>query len=558
MGVISGGRLVAKALKKEGVRQIFTVSGGHIMDIYFGCREEGIRVIDTRSEATATYAAEAYTKVTGIPGVVVTTAGPGVTNTTSGMVEARVSGVPIIHIGGAARISGLDSGQDQDINSVEIMAAVSKWARKIYETRRIPEYVSMAFRQALAPRQAPVYLEAGVDVLYGEVDEGEVVYPENYRAGAPSFGDPALIVEAADLLLSARRPVMMIGNDARFSEQFGEAIAELADYLQIPVAVLSMAQGVFANEELNPLFRLRGAQKAADVVLMLGVENDVSINRCRPPAFAEGVKLIQVNSDATRVGYNAAAAVGIVGGAGAVASQILDVIKSKTSKRTNSNWVQEATKLVQETNKPYSDGFTSDAMPMNPGRCAFEVSKFLNSEGMDWNVVMDGGDAALWIRAAATARRPGQLLTMGINGTIGMGAGYTLGAWAANEKPVLYYTGDGSFGFHAMEFDTFCRFGIPVVCVISNDSAWGMIKHATRIYHPEKVANGNVGVELTHMRAYEKLAAMWDGYGEKVTRPEEVVPAIMRGAATGLPSIINVEVDQVTASPVMRGLVGWE
>ncbi len=397
-----------------------------------------------------------------------------------------------------------------------------------------------------------------MDALYGEVDEGEVVFPEYYRAGAPSFGDPTLIVEAADLLLSAQRPVMMIGNDARFSTQYGEAIAELADYMQIPVAVLSLAQGVLANEELNPLFRLRGAQRAADVVLMLGVENDVSINRCQPPTFAEGVKLIQVNSDATRVGYNAPAAVGNVGGAGAVASQILDVIKSKTSKRTNSNWVKEATQLVQDTNKPYSDGFASDAIPMNPGRCAFEVSKFLNSEGSDWNVVMDGGDAALWIRAAATARRPGQLLTMGINGTIGMGAGYTLGAWAANEKPVLYYTGDGSFGFHAMEFDTFCRFGIPVVCVISNDSAWGMIKHATRIYHPEKVANGNVGVELTHMRSYEKLAAMWDGYGEKVTQPEDIVPAIMRGAATGLPSIINVEVDQVTASPVMRGLVGWE
>lgn len=558
MGMVSGGRLFAKALKKEGVRQIFTVSGGHIMDIYYGCREEGIRVIDTRSEATAIYAAEAYAKVTGIPGVVVTTAGPGVTNTTSGMVEAKVSGVPIIHIGGAVRLSALDSGEDQDINSVEIMSAVSKWARKIYETSRIPEYVSMAFRHALAPKQAPVYLEIGRDALFAEVDEGEVLFPLNYRAEAPSFGEPSLIEEAADLLLSAQRPVMMIGNDARFSSQYGEAIAELADYLQIPVAVLSMVQGVFADEELNPLFRLRGAQSAADVVLMLGVENDISINRCRPPAFAEGVKLIQVNSDATKIGYNAPSAIGIVGGAGAVARQILDVVKSTTSKRTKTNWVKEATKLVQDTNKPYVDGFMSDAIPMNPGRCAFEVSNFLNSEGADWTVVMDGGDAGLWIRAAVTARRPGQLLTMGINGTIGIGAGYTIGAWAANEKPILYYTGDGSFGYHAMEFDTFCRFGIPVVCVISNDSAWGMIKQAAKIYHPEKVAEGYVGVELTHMRAYEKLASMWDGYGERVTQPEDIVPAIMRGAATGLPSIINVEVDQVTASPVIRGLLGWE
>ncbi len=553
----SGGRLVAQTLKRQGVEQIFTLSGGHIIDIYYGCREVGIEIIDMRSEASAGYAASAYAGVTGRPGVMVTTAGPGVTNATTAMVEARCQGVPLIHVGGAADTRRLDSGDDQDTNTLEIMSAATKWARRVYSTHRIPEYLSMAYRHALAPTPGPVYLEIGWDVLGAEAGE-DVWYPELDRAEVSPAGDPDLVEEAAALLAAAEKPVILIGAGARFCAENGEAIAELADYLQAPVAVQTPARGLFADEDANPLFRLAGAQAAADVVLLLNVDNDVFVNKCQPPAFREGAKLIQVNTDATKIGFNAPAAVGIVGGAGTVAKQILQVAQETSAKRPSTPWIGEATALVETLNQPYTEAFSANEVPMNPGRCAFEVSRFLAGEGRDWTLVLDGGDAALWMRAAATARRPGQLVMMSSYGTIGVGPGQTVGAWAANGKPVLYYTGDGSIGFHGMDFDTFCRFGIPVVCVISNDSAWGMIKQSQVIYRPADAAQGVPGVELAHMRAYEKLASMWDGYGEQVARPEEIVPAIERAAASGKPAIVNVEVDKVTASPLLRGLAGWE
>lgn len=558
MGTVSGGRLFARALKREGADHIFGLSGGHIMDIFYGCRDEGVKVIDVRHEASGAFAADAHARVTGRPGVVVTTAGPGITNTTTAMAEARIQGVPVIHIGGGANTRRIGSGDDQDLNSVEIMSTVTKWARRIYHTHRIPEFVSMAFREALAPKQGPVYLEIGIDVLFAVIEEKEVWYPEKNPVPLQPFGDPASVEAAADLLIAAERPVVMIGGGARFNAEYGEAIAELAEYLQLPVSCATICRGLFADEEAHPLFRLGGAQAEADVVLMLNVENDVMVGRARPPAVHEGAKLIQVNADPALIGYNAPAHIGIMGGAGAVARQILDVAKSKAKKRGKSPWVEQAMRLVAEKNTPYTEAFASEEVPMNPGRCAYEVSRFLNEEARDWTVALDGGDAALWLRAAATARRPGQILLMGSFGPLGSGPGFGLGAWAANGKPVLYYSGDGSFGFHAMEFDTFCRFGVPVVCVISNDSAWGMIKQGQILRHKERAAKGLVGLNLEPMRAYEKMVAIWDGYGEMVKRPEEIIPAIRRAAASGKPSIINVEVDQVTASPLVRGLAGWE
>jgi acetolactate synthase-1/2/3 large subunit len=552
---LSGGDLVAKALKREGVEEIFTLCGGSIMPVYYGCREEGIRVIDFRHECAAGFAADAYARVTGKPGVLVTTAGPGVTNTVTAMAEALAQGTPLIHIGGGTMAGKLDSGEEQDIPSMAVMSAVSKWARVVLDTQRLPEYIAMAYRHATDPTPGPVYLEVPKDIMARQVEAGQVHFPESYRTDVQAFGDPQDVEAAADLLIAAQRPVMVVGEGARFSAQYGEAIPSLAEYLQMPVSVNTMCRGLFADEETSPLFRMEGAESAADVVLLLGLTIDALVNRCQPPTYRQGAQLIQVNADRTKIGYNAPATVGIVGGAGSVARQLLKAVQRKARARTDRAWPEEAARVVHKLRSYPISGFASDELPMHPGRCAYEVSQFLNGQGRDWTVILDGGDASDWIRLAAVARRPGQLVWFGPLGTIGTGAGFATGAWAANGKPVLYYTGDGSFGFYPMEFDTFCRHGVPVVCVISNDSAWGMIKHVQEMISPQQVRKGHIGVELSHMRAYEKMTAIWHGYGERVTRPEEIVPAIQRAIKTGLPAIINVETDKIHTSPYILGLM---
>jgi len=544
--MVDGGALVGKALANEGVEKAFVLCGGHIMPIFYGMRNAGIEIIDMRHECAAMYAAIAYTRASGKAAVVVTTAGPGVGNTPAGMMEAQSLGIPVLQIGGAVAMNMRDAGDLQDMSTLNVMETCSKWARKVTSTNRIPEYVSMAYRQALDSTPGPVYLEIPTDLLFFQVEEEQINFPVNYRTDAIPFGDPDLIDAAAELLANAERPAMVIDDGARFNVgDKAAAVAALSDYLKIPVGVAGPAcRGLFGDEYENPQLKTN-VMGGADVVLTLGCRFDFRLGMDKMiPADA---RVIQVHTDMHQIGFNLRADIGIVGGAGPVAGQLLEAVQSKRPEPADISWIGPPRKGGVAI---LPDEYRTEGAPIHPGRCAGEVARFLEDEGRDWTVICDGGEASVWMGIAASASRPGQIHSTGPNGTIGTGPALAVGAWAANRKPVLWYTGDGSFGFYAMEMDTMAKLGIPVVCVISNDSGWGMIRLVEGYIRPDEVnQKGHCNVELHHMRAYEKMAEIYGGHGEVVKDPEEIVPAIKRAAATGKPSIINVEVDQVSLSP---------
>jgi acetolactate synthase-1/2/3 large subunit len=314
------------------------------------------------------------------------------------------------------------------------------------------------------------------------------------------------------------------------------------------------ARGFFADESENPLFTTFFGTQEADVVLTLSALNDFLVTGLQPPHFATDVKSIQVNPDVTRIGYVTGATVGIVGGVGPVANQLLEAVKKKTKPRTDQTWVNRATELNEEFFAPWYKEFHSEEKdPMSAGRVAYETGKFLAEEGKDWTVIADGGDAAQWIQKTTLATHPHKICYYGPLGTIGSGYGYVVGSWLATKKPVLFYIGDGTIGFYLAEFYTYVRLGIPVVCVISNDQTWGMIKTASQVALPDDFKNGyDVGFELpTDKFKYEKYPLTWDGYGELVTDPAEIIPAIKRGYASGKPSIINC-MTKCEASPEVQ------
>jgi len=548
MTMLDGGALVGKALANEGVEKAFVLCGGHIMPIFYGLRNAGIEIIDMRHEAAAVYAAIGYTRASGKAAVVITTAGPGVGNTPAGMMEASSMGIPLLQIGGAVAMNMRDTGDLQDMSTLSLMESCSKWARKITRTDRIPEYVSMAYRQALDSKPGPVYLEIPTDLLFLQVEENQTPFPVNYRTDAIPYGDPAMVASAAALLANAQRPAMVIDDGARFSVGNDAAsVKALSDHLKMPVGVTGPnCRGLFGNEYENPLLK-NNALWGADVVLSLGCRFDFRLGMGK---FIPGdAKVIQVHTDMHQIGFNLRADIGIVGGAGPVAGQLLDAVKKLQPTPADVPWTGPPGK---GGTADLGDDYRAKGVPIHPGRCAGEVARFLEEEARDWTVICDGGEASIWMGMAATASRPGQIHSTGPNGTIGTGPALAVGAWAANRKPVLWYSGDGSFGFYAMEMDTMAKLGIPVVCVISNDSAWGMIKLAEKYIRPDEIADkGHCNVELHPMRAYEKMTAIWGGHGEVVTTPEEIVPAIQRAAANGKPSIINVEVNQVSLSPMI-------
>src|ERR671931_1319377 len=199
---ISGGHLVAKSLTNEGIDIIFTLCGGHIIDIYDGCLDEGIKIVDVRHEQVAAHAADGWSRVTGTTGCAVVTAGPGTTDAVTGVANAFRAESPMLLIGGQGALTQHKMGSLQDLPHVDILKPITKFASNVVTTERVADMVSMAFREAMAGAPGPAYLEIGRDILDGKVPIESAVIPQpgHYRASTKSTGDPNDVDRLAELL----------------------------------------------------------------------------------------------------------------------------------------------------------------------------------------------------------------------------------------------------------------------------------------------------------------------------------------------------------------------
>ncbi|MHA2128805.1 MAG: thiamine pyrophosphate-binding protein [Promethearchaeota archaeon] len=338
MGLVNGGTLFGKALVNEGVEKAFVLVGGHILPILQGMRREGIEVIDMRHECSAMYAAIACARVTGKPVAVATTAGPGSLNAVPGMMEAIGCCMPIIHIGGATSIPEMDTASLQDMPTLIVQETCSKWARRVTRIEKIPFYVSMALRHAMEGNPGPVYIEAPSDIVYRTVEEEKVFWPEKGRPNTIPHGDFASVEAAADLLVNAKRPAAIFGDGARFNIGVHvKDVAALSDYLKMPMRSQNACKGLFGSEYDNPLLKTSGLGEA-DVILSMGMRWDYRIGYGR--FISKQTKIIQVHTDATQIGFNVRADIGIVGGVGPVTSQILQAVRRKRDKPVEKSWIK--------------------------------------------------------------------------------------------------------------------------------------------------------------------------------------------------------------------------
>ncbi len=264
--MMHGGRIVARAIKAEGIDHVFTLCGGHIQNIYDGCLDEGIRVVDVRHEQTAGHAADGWARVTGKPGVALVTAGPGVTDCVTAVANAQRAGVPMVVIGGAGPLANKHMGSLQDMDHVELMRPITKWAASVTEARRLEEFMTIAFRIATTGVPGPVFLEMPLDILMSFGSDDQLVRPTQYRTEHPPAPDPLAIEEAAKLLDSAARPMAIVGSQLRWSRD-REALSRFAKRYALPVFVNGMARGALAWD--HPCFFSRSRRAAlgqADVV----------------------------------------------------------------------------------------------------------------------------------------------------------------------------------------------------------------------------------------------------------------------------------------------------
>ncbi|MCX7618520.1 thiamine pyrophosphate-binding protein [Tepidiforma sp.] len=532
--MIDGGEIIARMIKQEGVSHIFTLSGGHIQNIYEGCLNNGIGIVDTRHEQSAGHAADGYSRITFKPGVAVVTAGPGVTDVVTAVANAYQASSPMVVIGGRSPLRQYDMGSLQDIELLDVMKPITKWSQAVYETRRLPYYMAMAFREAMTGRYGPAFLQVPSDVLFGRVDEDSLEWPKNYRVTGEIMGDPALIKQAAQLIRDAEKPMVMAGSGV-FWHRAHRELAEFARAADVPVYTNAMGRGTLRQDNPN-FFSLsrKPAFAQADVIVILGTPIDFRLKYGRPPAWNPAAKVIQIDIDPRDIGRNRDFTIGIE----ANIRQALLQLTSEIGKAEHREWMTYLRGLENQADEQRSFFMNSDAVPIHPLRLCKEIAEFVDDDTI---VVGDGGDIVALAASVLPINNPGQWMDPGPFGTLGVGTGFCMAAAvAAPGKKVLMVNGDGTFGLNGFDFDTFVRFKMPIVSVVGNDRCWHQIYVGQKAQYGEGRTPATV---LGDNARYDKVVEGLGGHGEFVEHPEQIKAAIERAFASGKPACVNVIMD---------------
>jgi acetolactate synthase-1/2/3 large subunit len=531
MAKIHGGSIVARALAHEGVDTVFTLTGGHIVPILDGCHQEGIRIVDVRHEQTAAHAAEAYTRLTGNLGVALVTAGPGVTDTITGIATALYGSTPMLVIGGRHLIRQELKGGLQEMDHARLLQPVTKFAATAWQVDRLADYVATAARHAFAGRGGPVFVDIPLDVQFDMVEESAVRFPTRYRASAGFGADETALSEIVRALEGRERVMIFSGADPRPGKE--GSLADLAEILQAPTYVNSRARGSLPQgHPLAGNYTRSKAMAEADVVVALGVDWDFRTGYGEK--IAEEAVVIQIDADAAKVGWNRPAHIGLVADPITVVAQLVERT-SEIRRADTPVWTKEIM-AAEEEKRDVAEAEAADAsLPVMPQRFAKEVGSFFGTNSI---VAVDGGDivstTARWLQIST----PGHVLDPGPFGTLGTGPGYAIAAKVVHpEKTVGIVFGDGGFGFNGMEYDTMVRLDLPIIGVVGNDGVWGNIKTFHRMAYPDRLVATDLGI-----RPYHALVEALGGYGEFVGDPAEITPALERARASGLPSLINVHI----------------
>ena len=555
---VNGAQLIVRVLSNQGVKVIWTLCGDNDY-IYNYCKDSSvidyeIDLIDFRHEQATGHAAMGYYLATGEVGVCSVQSGPGVTDLFPAIPIAKDASIPLVAICTSTPLMNFEKLSMNEIDVAPAFRPVTKWAGYCYETARLPEYVNMAFRIATTGRPGPVLLLVPVDVMVKECDdELDIVQQafqpkEKLRAMKGPYGNEELVREALDLLLKAERPLIIAGTGTSFSGAT-EELVKFADLMKIPVGVWGFGLGSFPAD--HPLYfglasPLDGPgttlMQKADVVMILGARITELMNFGYMPCFADDAKIIQVDIEPEEIGRNRAIDVPIVGNVKGVCTQLLNLATERVKEpRKESTWVQAVREELQKFHERIKKEGASDKIPIQPQRLLKEIREFMSKDDY---IILDGGDTTVWGLTYLEAYFPKSLYFSGGLGIQHLGGGVPAAIatkYAHPDKRVLVLTGDGSFLFNGKEIETARRHNLPIVVVICNDRLWGMVARIQKLAHGKKFFG--LGSRLSDETRYDKYAEAFNCYGELITDPNDIRPALQRAFDSGLPAVLDVRVN---------------
>jgi acetolactate synthase I/II/III large subunit len=531
---VNAGHLIARRLKASGIDTIFTLSGGHLFSIYDGCHAEGIRLIDTRHEQTAAFAAEGWSKVTRVPGVAALTAGPGVTNGMSAMAAAQQNQSPLLVLGGRAPALRWGMGSLQEIDHVPFVAPLARFAATATSADDVSTLVDDALRAAVGAPSGVSFVDFPLDHVFGEAHDAAAPGALAHKA-APVRPDGGAVDRAASLLAAAQRPVIMAGTNVWWGHA-ETALLRLAEDLRIPVLMNGMARGTVPADHELAFSRARAkALGEADVALVIGVPMDFRLGF--GGVFGAETQLIVADRVQPDHPHPRAVAAGLYGDLPTILSEL-----SGGGSDDHETWIADLRAVETAARAGEQAELTDDRTPLHPMRVYAELGPLLDRDAI---VVIDAGDFGSYAGRVINSYVPGAWLDSGPFGCLGSGPGYALAAKLARpERQVVLLQGDGAFGFSGMEWDTLVRHGVQVVSVIGNNGIWGLEKHPMEMLYGYSVV-----AELRPGTRYDEVVRALGGHGELVAHPGEIRPALERALASGLPAVVNTLTDPAVAYP---------
>lgn len=561
---MNGGEIIAKILQKHGVKYLFTLCGGHISPIFVAAEKAGIRVIDTRHEATAVFAADAISRLTNVPGVAAVTAGPGVTNTITALKNAALARSPLVLLGGAAATILKGRGSLQDIDQLSIMKSVCKWSISITRVRDIVPLLEEAFHRAQEGVPGPVFVECPIDILYDEplvrswygakskstapknIQERFVQWYVNHHAEKLFAGKdnvdfnrpiqkPEFIKHTAgdltktiQMIENAKKPLFVIGSGAMMQAEKAQQLANVVKTLGIPVYLSGMARGLLGKDHpLQMKHHRKDAIKNSDLIILAGVPNDfrmdygnhigdrsfISVNRSKEDLFKNKKPTLAIWAD----------------------PQDFLIELSGKYKGQHQDWLGSLSERDEKRELDITEKAKDSSQPgINPLALFRELDKRLDNNTI---LIADGGDFVGTSSYTLRPQTPLSWLDPGVYGTLGVGAGFALAAKLVHpDKDVWIIYGDGSAGYSLMEYDTFKRLDLPVISIIGNDACWGQIAR-----DQIELLGSDCALNLSHSD-YQMIANTFGGDGVRVDNLDDFVQVVEKAkesSRNNIPFIIN-------------------
>jgi thiamine pyrophosphate-dependent acetolactate synthase large subunit-like protein len=535
MAELTGSEIIAKCLQKAGIKDIFYIMGGPMLLAEATAIKEGIRMIDVRHEQAAAFACQAYSRLKQTPSVCMAASGPGVTNLITGMANALVDCCPVVAFGGSSPLSQFGRQVFQEIDQVELMRGCCKHVDRIINLKRIPQQVSFALQQAMAGKPGPVYVDCPGDMLYQKIDENLIdwSFAERPLMDSRSPGDPKQVAALVAALQKAERPLVVSGSGVIWSRAWAE-MQQFVEAAGVPFYTTPQGRGVVPDDhEYSYLAMRSSAFRDADLIIVLGTRMNYIIGHASPPRFGPNATIARIDVDAAEIAMAARYVdIPIVGDCKAVLGQLLEAIKGKITPSNYNAWRkklhdgEQQKRTAAGANRPAEDG------DIHPVRMLEAVRDFMKRDAI---LCVDGQETLNFGRQTMPTFAPGHRLNSGPFGTMGVGLPFGVGAKVAcPDKQVIVVHGDGSMGMNAMEMDTAIRHKIPLLIVISLNGGW--------TGDPKREKPGR---DLGYMR-YDKICEALGGYGEYVTKPEDITPALERAQKKvdeGMVALVNVRTD---------------